>query len=64
MFLWDFTCNKVTRSKKLTDMFSDLNLRISYEKVTDIKKDVANGILEKLDEINGVFVCVNLRVYC
>ena len=37
-------------------MFSGLNLSISYEKVTNIKKDVANAILEKRDENNGVFI--------
>ena len=37
-------------------MFSGLNLSISYEKVIDIKKDVANAILEKRDENKGVFI--------
>ena len=48
--------HQTTRSKKLIDMFSGLNLSISYEKVIDIKKDVANAILEKRDENNGVFI--------
>ena len=48
--------NQTTRSKKLIDMFSGLNLSISYDKVIDIKKDVANAILEKRDENNGVFI--------
>ena len=48
--------NQTTRSKKLIDMFSGLNLSISYEKVIDIKKDMANAILEKRDENNGVFI--------
>ena len=48
--------HQTTRSKKLIDMFSGLNLSIGYEKVTDIKKDVANAILEKRDENNGVFI--------
>ena len=48
--------HQTTRSKKLIDMFSGLNLSMSYEKVTDIKKDVANAIFEKRDESNGVFI--------
>ena len=48
--------HQTTRSKKVIDMFSGLNLRISYEKVIDIKKDVANAILEKRDENNGVLI--------
>ena len=48
--------HQTTRSKKLIDIFSGLNLSISYEKVIDIKKDVANAILEKRDENNGSFI--------
>ena len=48
--------HQIPRSRKLIDMFSGLNLSISYEKVTDIKKDVANAILEKRDENNGLFI--------
>ena len=48
-------------------MFSGLNLTISYEKVTDTKKDVANAILEKRDENNGVFIpsclCPSQRLF-
>ena len=47
---------RACRSKKLIDMFSGLNLSISYEKVIDIKKDVANAVLEKRDENNGAFI--------
>ena len=42
--------HQATRSKKITDTFSGLRLSISYENVTDIKKDVANAIFEKRDE--------------
>ena len=48
--------HQTTRSKKFIDMFSSLNLSISYEKVINIKKDVANAILEKLIENNAVFI--------
>ena len=47
---------QTTRSKKLIDMFDSLNLCINYDKVLDVKKDVANAILEKSGESNGVFI--------
>ena len=47
--------HQTTRSKKLI-MFDNLNLCINYHKVLDIKKDVANAILEKRSENNGVFI--------
>ena len=37
-------------------MFDNLNLCINYDKVLDTKKDVANAILEKRSENNGVFI--------
>ena len=39
--------HQTTRCKKFIDMFDNLNLCINYDKVLDIKKDVANAILEK-----------------
>ena len=45
-----------TRSKKLINFFSDLNIDIIYDKVTAINKDVSNIIIEKCKEINGVFL--------
>ena len=48
--------HQTTRSKKLIDIFDSLNLCINYDKVLDIKKDVANAILEKCSENNGVFI--------
>ena len=48
--------HQATRSKKLNDEFSGLNMGINYEKVINVKKDVANVILETRDENNGVFI--------
>ena len=45
-----------TRSKKLINFFSDLNIDIISDKVTGINKDVSNIIIEKCKEINGVFL--------
>ena len=45
-----------TRSRKLIDMFSGLDLSISYEKVIDIKKNMANAFLEKRDEKNRLLI--------
>ena len=47
--------HQTTRTKKLIDMFDSLNLCINYDKVLDIKKGVANAILKKCSENNGVF---------
>ena len=47
--------HQTLRSKKLLDLFSGFNLSIIYE-VIDIKEDVANAVLEKRDENNGVFI--------
>ena len=45
-----------TGSKKLVDLFDNLNLWINYDKVLDIKKDAGNVILEKSTENSGVFI--------
>ena len=48
------------RSKKLVNFLSDLNVSISYDKVIDIKKDIAANIMEKSKEVDGVFVSSSL----
>ena len=48
--------HQVTRSKKLLDMMSGLNLSINYDKVQSIKTAVANTVMEKKQQRNGVFV--------
>ena len=48
--------HQTKQSKKSTSMFGRLNLYINYDKVIDVKKDVANAILEKCSENNGVFI--------
>ena len=45
-----------TRSKKLVNFLSDLNIGINYYKVLDIKKDIAIAILDKQEANGGVFV--------
>ena len=45
-----------TRSKKLVNFLSDLNIGINYDKVLDIKKDIAIAILDKQEANGGVFV--------
>ena len=44
------------RSNKLVKFLSDLNENLSYDKVIDIKKDVAANIIEKSKKHDGVFV--------
>ena len=45
-----------TRSKKLVKCLSDLNVSISYDKVVDVRKDIALNIIEKSKGHDGVFV--------
>ena len=45
-----------TRSRKLVKFLSGLNISRSYDKVIDIKKDIAATIIEKSKEHDGVFV--------
>ena len=49
-----------TRSKKLLNFLSDLNIRIKYKKVINIK-DVAQAVLKQKEEDNGVFIPPNLK---
>ena len=44
------------RSNKLVKFLSDLNENLSYDKVIDIKKDVAANIIEKSKKHDGNFV--------
>ena len=46
----------VTRSKKLINFLSDLNISINYKKVTEIKKNIVQSVLVKRAENNGVFI--------
>ena len=45
-----------TRSKKLVDFISDLNIGVNYDKGISIKKDIASSIQEQRDKNNGVFI--------
>ena len=45
-----------TRSKKLVDFISDLNIGVNYDKVISIKKDTESSIQEQRDKNNGVFI--------
>ena len=44
-----------TRSKKLVDFISDLNIGVNYDKVISIKKDIASSIPKQNDKNNSVF---------
>ena len=45
-----------TRSKKLVDFISDLNISVNYDKVVSITKDIASSIQEQRDKNNSVFI--------
>ena len=53
--------HQTSRSKKLIDTFSDLNLSATYDKLMNIKRDVAAAILSQRDAQNGVFIPSCLR---
>ena len=48
------------RSKKLVKSLSDLSVSVCYDKVIDIKKDIAANIIEKSKEHDNVFVPLSL----
>ena len=45
-----------TRSKKLVDFISDLNIGVNYDKVISIKKDIASSIPKQNDKNNCAFI--------
>ena len=45
-----------TRSKKLINFISDLNVGVSYEKVKSIKKAMASSIQQQQNNKNGIFI--------
>ena len=51
----------VSRSKKLVNFLSDLNLGANYHTVIDIKNDIALAVLEKKKTNNGVFIASTLE---
>ena len=51
----------VSRSKKLVNFLSDLNLGANYQKVIDIKKDIVQAVVERKKANNGVFIPSTLK---
>ncbi|XP_066919527.1 uncharacterized protein [Clytia hemisphaerica] len=49
-----------TRSKKLVDFLSDLNMSASYKKVLDIKEHIAQSVLKRYFVNDGVFIPLNI----
>ena len=49
-----------TRTKKPVKFLTDLNVTISYDKVTDIRKDIATNTIEESKENDGVFLPLSL----
>ena len=45
-----------TRSKKMINFLADLNVSINYDKVSNLKKDVACSIQESRTGSNGTFI--------
>ena len=51
-----------TRSKKLVNFLSDLNVSASYQKVIGIKKNIAQSVLKRRAENDNVFIPLNISV--
>ena len=54
--------HRQTRSKKVIDTLSKLNLTIPYDRLLKIETRIANEISKNIDNNNGVFVPPN-RIY-
>ena len=50
-----------TRSKKLINFLSDLNISANYKQVIHLKKDIANSTEMKRQENNGVFIPLGFK---
>jgi len=48
--------HKNTRSKDLVNILSDLHLTVDYSKVLRIETDIANAVVKRMSETNGVYV--------
>lgn len=50
-----------TRSKRLVNFFSDLNISFNYQKVLEIKENLPKVVMQKKERNNGVFVPTNAK---
>ena len=51
----------VSRSKKLVNFLSDLNLGTIYQKAIDIEKDIVQAVVQREKANNGVFIPSTLK---
>ena len=51
----------ITRSQKLKNFLSDLSIGINYQNVTEIKKNIAETVLQKQTESDVVFIPTSLK---
>ena len=49
-----------TRSKKLVNFLSDLNVSANYKKVIDMKSDIAQSVLQRCIKLDGIFIPRNI----
>lgn len=50
-----------TRSKRLVNFFSDLNISFNYKRVLETKENLPKVVLQKKERNNGVFVPTNAK---
>ena len=48
--------HKETRSKKIIDCLSELNLSVNYDKILKIETEIANAVTKTIQQNNGVYV--------
>ena len=55
MLVLVFTCTKKTRSKNLCNFLSDLNLSANYDKVCNIKSNLAKSVIKRTKEKGAIY---------
>ena len=61
--IWDkvFKNGPSKISESLFEHLSDLNISVSYHRVLEIKENLTKTVLQKKEQINGVFLSTNVK---
>ena len=55
---------KHTHSKPIINLLSDMNLTINYDKILKIETNIAEAIVEKMEDSDGVYVPLSVQKEC
>ena len=55
---------KHTRSKHIINLLSDINLTINYDKILKIETNIAEAIVKKMEDSDGVYVPTSIQKEC